>query len=185
VPESIEQILSVWRQCEVQVLDEVLRLIPGQAQDVLVLGRGQLERPSQRIKHLPGRLDVAGLLEPRVPGHADPRQQGDFLSAQSRRPPTAPRLETGAERLQTFPFGPQERCELISCIPDLIHSSSCVIAEPRWVIVVVPIPVPTLILLAVVIGLTVAPPLSRGPRRSRPPCRDSEASVLSPVDGLH
>src|SRR5205085_4586000 len=48
---------------------------------------GQLECAGQRLEHLERGPDVASLLEPRVPGGADVREQRDLLAPQTGRPP--------------------------------------------------------------------------------------------------
>ena len=45
----------------------------------------QAQRPRQGIEHLRRGMDVAPLLEPRVPGHPDPGERGQLLTPQARR----------------------------------------------------------------------------------------------------
>lgn len=45
----------------------------------------QQQHPSHRVEDFFGDLDVAALLQPGVPGHADPGEDGDLLAAQARR----------------------------------------------------------------------------------------------------
>ena len=55
------------------------------------LGGVEAQDAGERVEHLRRRLDVAALLEPRVPGQPDPGELGDLLAPQARRAPPAVR----------------------------------------------------------------------------------------------
>jgi hypothetical protein len=46
----------------------------------------QAQGVRQRREHLGRRPNLAALLQPRVPSRSNPREQGDFLTPQPRRP---------------------------------------------------------------------------------------------------
>ena len=79
------------------------------------LGGVEPQRAGERVEHLRRRVDVAPLLEPRVPGHADPRQRGELLAPQAGRP-AAPAVvrESDVRRRQPRPPRAQERPQLIA-----------------------------------------------------------------------
>lgn len=53
-------------------------------EEVGALADVELEHAGEGIEDLGRRLDVSSLLEPRVPGEADPGELGDLLAAQAR-----------------------------------------------------------------------------------------------------
>lgn len=55
-----------------------------------MLGPGEVQRAGQRVEHLARGVDVAGLLQPRVPGDADPGHGRDLLAPQSGDPTSTP-----------------------------------------------------------------------------------------------
>ena len=57
----------------------------GHREQVAVLGRAEVQRGRQGIEDLSRGMDVTRLLEPGVPGHADPRQGCDLLATKARR----------------------------------------------------------------------------------------------------
>ena len=61
----------------------------GEGEEVGALVRVEQQGAGERVEHLLGDLDVAGLLEPGVPGDADAGELGDLLAAQARRAPAA------------------------------------------------------------------------------------------------
>ncbi len=92
------------------------------------------QRAGERVENLRRGADVAPLLEPRVPGHADPRQAGELLAPLARRPavagPALGRLgevhdvevwqqrsaPSPEELVRVFRLGGSERNARIACI---------------------------------------------------------------------
>jgi hypothetical protein len=54
---------------------------------VTALGGGEAKRTGEGLEHLQRRAHLAGLLEPRLPGGADPGELRDLLAAQAGRSP--------------------------------------------------------------------------------------------------
>ena len=86
----------------------------GEPEQVVALVRVEQQRPRDRVEHLRGGVDVAALLEPGVPGHADPGERGDLLAAQAGR--AAPRGRRQADLLGRDPLAPaaQEAGQLLA-----------------------------------------------------------------------
>jgi hypothetical protein len=87
---------------------------------VLALGPAEPERPGQRVEHLHARVDLAALLQPRVPGDADARQQRQLLTAQPGRAPPRPAGQAEVLRRQLRPSGAQELAQLLA--PPVLHA---------------------------------------------------------------
>src|SRR5580700_4046376 len=68
-------------------------------EQVLPLGRGHPQHARQALDHLAADADVTALLEPGVPGDADPGQLRQFLPAQTGGPPPGPRPQADADRV--------------------------------------------------------------------------------------
>src|SRR4051794_25070761 len=68
------------------------------------LVRVEAQRAGDRVEHLLGDADVAALLEPGVPGHADARERRDLFPAQPRRTATTARRQ--ADLLGRDPLPP-------------------------------------------------------------------------------
>src|ERR1700683_502582 len=68
-------------------------------EQVLALGRGHPQHARQALDHLAAGADVTALLEPGVPGDADPGQLCQFLPAQTGGPPPGPRPQADADRV--------------------------------------------------------------------------------------
>ena len=66
------------------------------------------------VEHLLRRVDVAALLEPRVPGHADARELRDLLAPQARRPAPSARGQADVARVDALPPAAQERAERVA-----------------------------------------------------------------------
>ena len=78
------------------------------------LGGVEPQRAGERVEHVRRGVDVAPLLEPRVPGHADPRQRGELLTPQAGRPAAAAIVrEPDVRRRQPRPPRAQECPQLI------------------------------------------------------------------------
>jgi hypothetical protein len=71
----------------------------GQAPEVPALVGGQLQRAGQGVDHLLRGRDAPALLQPRVPGQADPGDLGDLLAAQAGRPAAAGMRVAGRARI--------------------------------------------------------------------------------------
>ena len=80
--------------------------------EVRALLRVEKQRPRDRVEHLHGRVDVAALLEPRVPGDADPGELCHLFAAETGR--AAPPRRTQAHLLgrDPLPAAAQERGQL-------------------------------------------------------------------------
>ena len=73
------------------------------------------QRTGQRIEHLRRGIDVAPLLQPRVPRHADAREGGELFAPQPRRPPPAAVVrESDVRRRQPRPPRAQKCPQLIT-----------------------------------------------------------------------
>ncbi len=93
------------------------RVETGQQIQVRTLGLGQAQHPADRVEHLGRDLDVAALLEPGVPGHADPGQHGDLLTPQTRCPAPAHRRHADVTGREPRPAGAQKVAELLAATP--------------------------------------------------------------------
>jgi hypothetical protein len=87
---------------------------------VIALVRVEQQCPGHRVQHLRRGVDVASLLEPRVPGDADAGQRGDLLAAQARR--AAPGGGRQADLLRRDPLAPaaQESGQLLAAVRELL-----------------------------------------------------------------
>jgi hypothetical protein len=92
----------------------------GEPVQVLALGPIEPERPGQRVEHLHARVDLAALLQPRVPGDADTRQQRQFLAAQPGRAPPRPARQAEVLGRQLRPPGAQELAQFLA--PPVLHA---------------------------------------------------------------
>jgi hypothetical protein len=92
----------------------------GEPVQVLALGPIEPERPGQRVEHLHARVDLAALLQPRVPGDADTRQQRQFLAAQPGRAPPRPARQAEVLGRQLRPPGLEELAQFLS--PPILHA---------------------------------------------------------------
>src|SRR4029079_12303809 len=77
---------------------------PGEREEVRALGLVEAERARDRVEHLGGGVDVAALLQARVPGDADPGELCDLLAPQPRRAP--PPRRDQADALGRDPLAP-------------------------------------------------------------------------------
>jgi hypothetical protein len=86
----------------------------GEREQMRVLVRVELKRPRDRIQYLGRRIDVAALLEPRVPGDADPGELGDFLATEPRRATPPSWTESDLLGSEPLPAAAQERAQLLA-----------------------------------------------------------------------
>jgi len=91
----------------------------GQLVQVLALGPVKPQRPGHRVEHLHARVDLAALLEPRVPGDTDPREQRHLLASKSGRTPPRPARHADIFWGQPCPAHLEETAELLP--PPLEH----------------------------------------------------------------
>jgi hypothetical protein len=87
---------------------------------VLALGPVEPERLGQRVEHLHARVDLAALLQPRVPGDADARKQRQLLAAQPGRAPPRPAGHAEVLGRQLRPPGSQELAQFLA--PPVLHA---------------------------------------------------------------
>ena len=72
----------------------------------------ELQRPRDRVQNLCGRVDLASLLEPRVPGDAYPGELRHLLAPKARGPPPAHRAKPDLLGLEALAAAAQEGAEL-------------------------------------------------------------------------
>jgi hypothetical protein len=72
----------------------------------------ELQGPRDRVQDLRGRVDVAALLEPRVPGDADACELRDLLAPQARGTPTPREAQSDVLGPDTLASAAEERREL-------------------------------------------------------------------------
>src|SRR5262249_38822914 len=72
----------------------------------------ELERASDRVKHLGTRVDRPSLFQPGVPGNSDAGEHRDLLAAQPGGPPPGARRKPDVLRGDPPPAAAPERCEL-------------------------------------------------------------------------
>jgi len=89
-----------------------------------VLVRVEPQRPRDRIQDLRRGVDVAALLEPCVPGDADPGELGDLLPAEPRRAASSRRSQSDLLRSDALAATPEERGELLA--PELVAARASV-----------------------------------------------------------
>ena len=76
----------------------------GEREEMRVFVRVELQRPRDRIEHLRRRVDLARLLEPRVPGDAYSGELRDLLAAKTWS--ATPARGRQADLLRPEPFAP-------------------------------------------------------------------------------
>jgi hypothetical protein len=112
VPDRVEEALQVRRHRRHLIgRGRGQRSEAGQSQHVAVLGNAEAQRAADGVEHLAGRIDIAALLQPGVPGDAHPGQIGDFLAAKPHRATAPGGRQTEVRADQTFAAGAQEGAE--------------------------------------------------------------------------
>ncbi|GAB4095013.1 hypothetical protein GCM10028787_04880 [Brachybacterium horti] len=114
----------------------------GEHREVASLRGRHPQHPGDRVEHLVRDAGRAPLLEPRVPGGADPGELGDLLAAQAGGAPAAGAGEPRLLRRHLLAAGAQERAELLAagdggfCIR---HRASLDPTDPAIQVVVIPV----------------------------------------------
>src|SRR5262249_35851142 len=81
-------------------------------EQVRALVRVEEQRPGDGLEHLRGSVDVAALLEPRVPGDPDPGELRHLLAPQARSTAAPRGRQTHLIRRDPLPAPAEERGEL-------------------------------------------------------------------------
>ncbi|GMA26022.1 hypothetical protein GCM10025864_37810 [Luteimicrobium album] len=107
------------------------RRVPGEREHVLVLGGRQAHGHGQRVEDLPGGVDLAALLEPRVPGDAHPGPGRDLLAAQPRRAPARDGRQVVLGPVELLAPRAEERAELLAPLGVAAHVA-CSLTPPDY-----------------------------------------------------
>jgi hypothetical protein len=138
--EAVQDDLDLGVEVAARVRGGDVRHVP-QPVEVLLLGRVQPQRTRDGVEHLHAGVDGPALLEPRVPGDADPGELGDLLAAQPGRASAGPGRQTGVARRDALAAAAQERRQFRPPPPGRDHvRHGLILSEPDPPCQVLPVP---------------------------------------------